>query len=128
NPHYWQAGKAGGSRLRGTMFHKKRAITQAPAKGGAGWASLFIPDIEKTYLAEDPARHTYWYPDFGTTTLLYLNTQKKPFDDKSVRKAVSMAIDRQRIVTEALSGSAPPADATGLAESQKRWKSPAAEA
>jgi peptide/nickel transport system substrate-binding protein len=39
-----------------------------------------------------------------------------------------MAIDRQRIVTEALSGYAPPADATGLAESQKRWKDAAAQA
>ena len=39
-----------------------------------------------------------------------------------------MAIDRQRIMTEAMSGYAPPADATGLAESQKRWKDAAAQA
>ena len=42
-----------------------------------------------------------------------------PFDDTSVRKAVSMALDRPRIMREALNGYAPPADATGLAESQK---------
>jgi ABC-type oligopeptide transport system substrate-binding subunit len=45
-----------------------------------------------------------------------------------VRKAISMAIDRPRIMTEAISGSAPPADATDLAESQKRWKDAAAQA
>jgi peptide/nickel transport system substrate-binding protein len=109
------------------MYHSNQEIMRSLERGELDWASLFIPNIEKTYVAQDPARHTYWYPDFGTTTLLYLNTQKKPFDDKNVRKAISMAIDRQRIVTEALSGYAPPADATGLAESQKRWKDAAAE-
>jgi peptide/nickel transport system substrate-binding protein len=39
-----------------------------------------------------------------------------------VRKALSMAIDRPRIMKEALNNCAPPADATGLADSQKRWK------
>ena len=128
NPHYWQPGKPSVRSLRVAMYHSNQEIKRALEKGEVDWASLFIPDIEKTYVAEDPTRHTYWYPDFGTTTLLYLNTQKKPFDDKNVRKAISMAIDRQRIVTEALSGYAPAADATGLAESQKRWKDAAAQA
>ena len=128
NPHYWQAGKPAVRSLRVAMYHSNQEITRALERDELDWASLFVPTVEKTYVAQDPARHTYWYPDFGTTTLLYLNTQKKPFDDKNVRKAISMAIDRQRIVTEALSGYAPPADATGLAESQKRWKDPTAQA
>ena len=33
-----------------------------------------------------------------------------------------MALDRPRFTKEALNGYAPPADATGLAESQKKWK------
>jgi peptide/nickel transport system substrate-binding protein len=33
-----------------------------------------------------------------------------------------MALDRPRITKDAMGGYAPPADATGLAESQKRWK------
>jgi len=128
NPHYWQPGKPVVPSLRVAMYHNNREILKALENGDLDWASLFVPNIEKTYVAQDPARHTYWYPDFGTTTLLYLNTQKKPFDDKNVRKAVSMAIDRARIATEALSGYAPPADATGLAESQKRWKNADAQA
>jgi peptide/nickel transport system substrate-binding protein len=126
NPHYWQPGKPIVSSVRVSMYHSNQEIVRALEKGDLDWASVFIPDVEKTYVAPDPARHAYWYPDFGTTTLLYLNTQKKPFDDKNVRKAISMAIDRERIVTEAVSGYAPPGDATGLAESQKRWKDPAA--
>ena len=128
NPHYWQQGKPLVTGLRVPMYHTNQEILQALEKGELDWASLFVPDIEKAYVAKDPARHTYWYPDFGNTTLLYLNTQKKPFDDKNVRKAVSMAIDRPRIMTEAMSGYTQPADATGIAESQKKWKSPAAQA
>ena len=128
NPYYWQPGKPLVRSLRVGMYHSNQEIVQALEKGEVDWASLFIPNIEKTYVAQDPARHSYWYPDFGNTALLYLNTQKKPFDDKSVRKAISMAIDRPRIMTEAVSGYAPPADATGLAESQKRWKDAAAQA
>jgi peptide/nickel transport system substrate-binding protein len=128
NPHYWQPGKPAVSSLRVPMYHSNQEIVAALEKGELDWASVFIPNIEKTYVAKNPARHTYWYPDFGTTTLLYLNTQTKPFDDKNVRKAISMAIDRERIVTEAVSRYAPPADATGLAESQRRWKDAGAQA
>src|SRR5262249_29000217 len=76
----------------------------------------------KTWVAKDPSHHQYWYPDCGPTVLLLANTQKKPFDDRSVRKAISLALDRPRITREALSGYAPAADASGLADSQKRWK------
>jgi peptide/nickel transport system substrate-binding protein len=128
NKHYWQAGKPLASSLRVPMYHTNDEILKALEAGELDWASLFLPNIEKAWVARDPARHTYWYPDFGNTAVFYLNTQKKPFDDKSVRKAISMAIDRQRIMNEAVSGYAPPADATGLADSQKRWKDPAAQA
>lgn len=86
------------------------------------WASLFLPDIEKNWVAKDPARHQYWYPDLGQTVLLYLNTRTKPFDDREVRKALSMAIDRPRITAEAVSGCPSRADATGVPDSQKKWK------
>jgi peptide/nickel transport system substrate-binding protein len=122
NKHYWQPGKPKAAALRVPMYHSNDAIVKALQAGELDWASLFLANVEKAWVAGDPARHTYWYPDFGNTAVLYLNTQKKPFDDKNVRKAISMAIDRQRIMTEAMSGYAPPADVTGLADSQKRWK------
>ena len=122
NKRYWQAGKPAVSALRVPMYHTNAEILNALEAGELDWASLFLPNIEKSWVARNPARHTYWYPDIGNTVVLYLNTQKKPFDDKTVRKAISMAIDRQRVVTEAISGYVPPADATGLPDSQKRWK------
>ena len=64
-------------------------------------ASNFVPDIENTYVAKDPDFH-YWFPAVGTTVHLYTNTTKAPFDDPNVRKALSMAIDRDQIVAVAM--------------------------
>ncbi|HET6897950.1 MAG TPA: ABC transporter substrate-binding protein, partial [Vicinamibacteria bacterium] len=125
NPGYWQPGKPGVDVLRVPLYRSNADIVKALLANEVDWASLFFPDIEKEWVAADPARHQYWYPDAGPTVLLYLDTHRKPFDDKSVRKALSMALDRPRFTKEALNGYAPPADATGLAESQKKWKDPA---
>jgi peptide/nickel transport system substrate-binding protein len=122
NPKYWQTGKPGAAVLRVPLYRSNEEIVKALAADELDWASLFLPDIEKNWVAKDPARHQYWYPDFGPTAMLYLNTRQKPFNERDVRRAVSMAIDRPRIMTEAMSGYPIPADATGLAESQKRWK------
>jgi len=122
NPKYWQSGKPAVAVLRVPLHRSNEEILKALAADELDWASLFLPDIEKNWVAKDPARHQYWYPDFAPTALLYLNTRQKPFNERDVRKAVSMAIDRPRIMSEAMSGYPMPADATGLAESQKRWK------
>jgi peptide/nickel transport system substrate-binding protein len=125
NKSYWQPGKPAVDVLRVPLYRSNEEIVRALLADQVDWASLFFPDIEKDWVARDPAHHQYWYPDTGPTVLLYLNTGVKPFDDRKVRKALSMALDRTRIAKEALGGYAPAADATGLAESQKRWKDPA---
>ena len=122
NKAYWQAGKPAVDVLRVPLFRSNDEITRALLADRVDWASLFFPDIEKEWVAVDSARHQYWYADSGPTVLLYVNTRQAPFDDPVVRKALSMAVDRVRISRDAMNSYAPPADATGLAESQKRWK------
>jgi peptide/nickel transport system substrate-binding protein len=122
NERYWQSGKPAVASLRVPLYRSNEEIVKALSADELDWASLFLPDIESSWVAKDPARHQYWYPDFGPTVLLYLNTRHKPFHDREVRKAVSMVIDRARITKEALNGYVLPADTAGLAESQKRWK------
>jgi peptide/nickel transport system substrate-binding protein len=124
NPRYWQAGKPAAKALRVPLYRSNEEIVRALENGELDWASLFLPDVEGSWVAKNPSRRQYWYPDLGPTVLLYLNTRRKPFDDREVRKALSMALDRPRVMKEAMGGYAPPADATGLAESQKRWKDP----
>ena len=122
NPKYWQVGKPGVDLLRVPLYRSNEEMLQALQAGELDWASLFLPDVEKAWVAADPARHQYWYPDLGPAVLLYLNTQQKPLDDKSVRKALSMALDRARIARDAMNNYVVPADATGLADSEKNWK------
>ena len=124
NPTYWQPGKPAVEVLRVPRFRGNDEIARALAANEVDWASLFFPDIATEWVATNPTQHQYWYADTGGTALVYLDTGQKPLDDPSVRKALSMALDRPRITKEAMKGHAPPADATGLADSQKRWKDP----
>ena len=78
NPKYWQAGKPGVDVLRVPLYRSNEEMLRALRAGELDWASLFLPDVEKTWVAADAARHQYWYPDLGPTVLLYLNTQQKP--------------------------------------------------
>src|SRR5258708_39017628 len=55
---------------------------------------------------------------------LYRNAAHPPFDDVRVRKALSMGIDRPKIVDVAMYGYTPPADGTGLTDAYAAWRDP----
>lgn len=54
-----------------------------------------------------------------------LNTTKAPFNDVDVRKALSMAVDREQVTKIGMSGYAKPADCTGLSGNYETWKNSA---
>jgi ABC-type transport system substrate-binding protein len=58
--------------------------------------------------ARDPALRVLDYPQLVSYALVF-NTHRPPFDDRRVREAVSLSLDRARIVTTALAGFASPA-------------------
>jgi len=135
NPRYWQPGKPAVDVLRVPLYRSNDEIMRALAADEVDWASLFVPDIEKDWVAKDPARHQYWYPDLGPTVLLYVNTRLAPLDSPGVRKALSMAIDRQAIVDAVQLGDARVAGAVfdrdrALRRGRQpfRWFEPAADA
>ena len=88
------------------------------------WAANFIPAIDRVYVGRDPEFHRYWFPLTGSSVFLYANTARAPFDDVRVRKALSMAIDRQLLVDVAAYRYTRPADATGLSDSFASWLDP----
>ena len=126
NPNYWQEGKPYIEGFRFPAYVSNDAANLATLNGENDWTANFIPDVEKTYVEKDPDNFHYWFPPFGDTVQLYVNTTKAPFDNVDVRKAISMAINRDQIVAIAMYDYTHPADATGLSDAYERWKNPAA--
>ncbi len=84
-------------------YNDNSQIQPALMKGEIDWGSNFIADIENTYVAADPKNNHFWYPA-NDAIHLYVNTKEKPFNDLNVRKALSMALDRDAIVDIAAFG------------------------
>jgi peptide/nickel transport system substrate-binding protein len=122
NENYWQEGKPAIDGLRLPSFQSNDAIILAGMNGELDWQSNFMPDIESTYIAEDPEFHHYWFPPVGATVHLYLNTEVAPFDNVEVRKAVSLALNREQICSIAMFDYTHPADATGLSDAFETQK------
>ena len=87
------------------------------------WAGKFIPAIDRVFVSRNPEHHEYWFPLTGSTVFLYTNTTRAPFDDPNVRKAFSMAINRELLVDVAIYRYSKPADATALSDGFAGWRS-----
>ncbi|WP_438021308.1 ABC transporter substrate-binding protein [Sorangium sp. So ce315] len=123
NPNYWQQGKPAIKGLRFPAYPGNDQANLALLNGEVDWAGNFVPEIEKVYVGKDPQNHHYWFPLVGSTVFVYTNTTKKPLDDVRLRKALSMALDREQIVKVAMNNYTRPADATALSDAHERWRS-----
>jgi peptide/nickel transport system substrate-binding protein len=122
NPAYWQEGKPAIDGFRFPSYPTNDAANLATLNGENDWTANFIPDIENTFVAKDPEHFHYWFPSFGATVHLWLNTTVAPFDKVEVRKAISQAVDREQIVTVAMYDYTHPADSSGLSDAFPTFK------
>jgi peptide/nickel transport system substrate-binding protein len=125
NPRYWK-GLPSVKALHFRAYPANDQTILAIINDDLDWAGNFIPAVERIHVARDPAHHGYWFPAIDAMVMLFANTTVPPFGDVRVRKALSMAIDRQRVVTVAMHGYTHPADATGLSDAYDRLRDPAA--
>ena len=122
NPHYWQPGRPAVAALRFPAFPGNDRANLGLVFDEVDWAGNFVPAIDRVFVQRAPDRHAYWFPLTGSTIFLYANTTRPPFDDRRVRKALSMAVDRQLLVDVALHRYSRPADATGLSDAYGAWR------
>ena len=120
NRRYW----GGEPAVKALYFRAYAANDQtimAIINGEIDWSGNFIPAVQRIHVGRDPENHHYWFPALDATVVLYANATVDPYKDVRVRKALSMAIDRQRVVMVAMHNYTHPSDATALSDSHKRF-------
>ncbi len=125
NPYYWQAGKPQFKGIVMKAFADANAAALAMANGDIDWSNLFIPDPAKNFVARDPKdpKNRYFMFEEGPNMgILAMNISRKPFDDVNVRKAISMAINREQVAAIGEGGVVGATDVTGLTNFYKSWK------
>jgi peptide/nickel transport system substrate-binding protein len=114
NPHYWQPGLPKVYGLRYVQYSENSTAIEAQENGQVDWGGGPIPDGQKLYVDKDPQHFHFWYPATGIVSILP-NETVWPLNMPAVRKAISLAVDRQQIDTVGESGyEAPVTSATGL--------------
>jgi peptide/nickel transport system substrate-binding protein len=113
NPKFWQPGKPQVDEVKIPAYASNDSAQLALQKDQIDWTNLFVPNLDKTYVALDKQHNHYWFPS-SDDVMLYLNLMKAPFNDLQVRKAISLALNRQTISKLGEAGYEPPANPTGL--------------
>jgi peptide/nickel transport system substrate-binding protein len=70
-------------------------------------------NFQNAYVNKDPAHNKYWFSSTADV-VLYLNDSEAPFNDANVRQAISAALDRGAMSTQAENGYEAPANLAGL--------------
>jgi peptide/nickel transport system substrate-binding protein len=122
NPHYWQPGRPAVRALRFPAVSSNDQALLALIQGDLDWAGSFVPAVERSYVARDPEHFHYWFPAASDTVFLYPQTTAAPLDDRRVRQALSMAVDRSTLVKVAMHNYTVPAHPTGLSDGYAAWR------
>lgn len=126
NDQYWQAGKPKLNSLRFVSYNGNTAALTALNAGKIDWATIFIPDIDKAYVAKDPAHNKYVNIPPGFIANLVPNLDKWPTSELPVRQAINLALDRDQIVKLAFSNAhlAPPNPAAIIEPRDSQYLAP----
>jgi oligopeptide transport system substrate-binding protein len=97
NPRYWDAANTKSELIDVLPFNFPSTAFNVYEQGRADivWDKELVPSELLDVLLRRPDFHTFNY--LGTVFLRF-NVTRKPFDDERVRRALGMAVDRERIV------------------------------
>ena len=113
NPSYWQAGNVRIGTLDFPAYATNTNAEEALFSGQLDWAGNFIPNLKQLFLSKSKY-NTAWEAPLNTVTL-EPNLSKFPFNDVAVRKAISLAVNRQQLSSQGEANLEPAAiNASGL--------------
>lgn len=90
---YW-GGELAVPTLYYISYNDNTALTTALANGDADWAQAFITNVQSAYVAKDPEHNVFWPANVMAPDVLFVNHNRKPFNNLAFRQAVNMVIDR----------------------------------
>lgn len=128
NERYWQPGRPAVEALRFPAIPSNEQAAIALINGEVDWAGNFIPAVDRIFVSRDPEHHQYWFPQVAGSIYVFPNSTRPPMDQPDVRKALSMAIDRDLVVEVAMYGYTEPAPSLGLSDGYAKWRDPELEA
>ncbi|MEZ9232021.1 ABC transporter substrate-binding protein [Vibrio amylolyticus] len=103
NPHYWDTESLKVDCVRLPQLANNDQVLALAKKGELDWFGSFLPDIDKTYVADDEDNHKYWFPA-GSMVAFNFNLEsrhegnRQAFNNREFRRALSMAMDREAMV------------------------------
>ena len=120
NPNYWQPGLPQFKCIeRITSFSGDAALLEA-VTGHVDLTDTLVQNAQQAYVDHDPAYFHYYYPAHSPGIGLFFDDTVYPFSLVPLRKAISLAIDREKI-TVAEYGYAPTVDALGIDHIWPTW-------
>jgi peptide/nickel transport system substrate-binding protein len=114
NPSYWQAGAPKIPCVEYLQATSNDAALLLIQSGQVDWTHNFVPNVESAYVAKDKQHYHAFYATTAYPIGLMLDTSVYPYSLPVLRKAISMAIDRNSVSKLGEYGYAPPTDAIGL--------------
>lgn len=116
NPDYFETGYPCVDQIVFKVIPQQASLLAALRSGTLDLASISDGNVFK--LAQtDKSLKAEWIPGLNVRTFGF-NTTKKPFDNVKVREAISLAIDRQQLITIGEQGFAKPTGPVPIASTQ----------
>lgn len=100
NPYYWNADAIKLDRLKFVLMEDSNAAYSAYQTGEV----LMIKDVPTEEIPSLTGTDDFYVDPIIGTYYISLNIQKAPFDDVNVRKALSLAIDREYVASTLMQG------------------------
>ena len=127
NPSYWQASMVKVPNVYFPVYTTNTGALSALYSGAIDWTGNFIPGLQKNFVNTAPAYHHFWEAP-GSTNALMPNLNKWPTNQLAVRKAISLAVNRNLLASEGEAGLENPiTNASGITlPTFAAWAAPAA--
>lgn len=121
NTNYWNNASNKIDELDYPAVKNNTTLEEELISGQLDWASFGADaSLQSAYVDKDPTHNKYW---FSSTAIvgLYLNDSQAPFTDPNVRLAISAALDRQAMSSQAENGYETPATGVGVATNNQSY-------